>query len=99
MARNGQIDLGTPVWQLTIGELVGVLTELLPAKEDKRARAEKRLVHGIDGIAELFNCSRSTAQHIKNSGVIDKAISQYGRTITVDADLAVSLMSGKGGQK
>ena len=49
-------------------------------------------MYGIAGIAQLFNCSMTTANRIKASGKIDQAISQTGRMITVDADLALRLM-------
>jgi predicted site-specific integrase-resolvase len=52
---------------------------------------EKRIVYGLKGIAEIFGCSTSTAQRIKNSGKIKKAITQVGRKIVVDADLALEL--------
>lgn len=52
----------------------------------------KRYVYGIAGIAGLFNCSMTTANRIKASGKIDQAISQSGRMIAVDADLALQLM-------
>ena len=56
---------------------------------------QKRLVYGIAGIAQLFNCSMTTANRIKSSGKIDRAISQCGRMITVDADLALELIKRK----
>lgn len=61
------------------------------SKEDAPMQA-RRYVYGIAGIAQLFNCSTTTANRIKASGKIDKAISQCGRMITVDADLALQLM-------
>ncbi|MCJ7821206.1 MAG: DUF3853 family protein [Bacteroidales bacterium] len=54
---------------------------------------DKKYVYGITGIAELFGCSKTTANAIKQSGRIDKAIIQVGRKIAVDADLAMSLVS------
>ena len=53
----------------------------------------KRFVYGIAGIAQLFNCSITTANRIKASGRIDRAIKQPGRIIVVDADLALELYS------
>ena len=41
-------------------------------------------------------CSVPTANRIKKSGVIDKAITQIGRKIVVDADLALSLAKEAG---
>lgn len=36
-------------------------------------------------MAELFGCSMPTANRIKRSGKIDKAITRIGRKIIVDA--------------
>lgn len=47
------------------------------------------------GIARLFGCSIPTANRIKKSGVIDKAITQCGRKIIVDSELALSLLAKK----
>ena len=56
---------------------------------------KKHYVFGFNGIAQLFGCSRSTAARIKNSGVIDDAITQVGRKILVDADKALALVKEK----
>lgn len=55
----------------------------------------KKYVYGIIGIAKLFGCSIPTANRIKKSGKIDKAITQIGRKIIVNADLALELASKK----
>ena len=55
----------------------------------------KRYVYGIEGISEIFNCSIPTANRIKASGKIDKAIKQIGRKIIVDAELALELATKK----
>jgi hypothetical protein len=85
-----KIDRNTRIIDLTVGELM----ELLNKQQDNivEQQKEKRLVYGIAGIARLFNCSMTTANRIKASGKIDRAISQCGRMITVDADLALELM-------
>lgn len=62
--------------------------------------SSKKYVYGIAGIARLFGCSIPTANRIKKSGKIDKAITQIGRKIIVDADLALELAGHKiGGRK
>ena len=38
-----------------------------------------------------FGCSIPTANRIKRSGIIDGAITQVGRKIVIDADLALEL--------
>lgn len=60
---------------------------------EKKPEQTKRLVYGISGIAQLFNCSMTTANRIKASGRIDDAITQHGRIIVVDADKALLLFN------
>ena len=61
---------------------------------------ERKYVYGILGIAKLFGFSLPTANRIKKSGKIDKAITQIGRKIIVDAELALELAGKKtGGRK
>ncbi len=54
-----------------------------------------KYVYGIDGLANLFGCSRATATRIKASGKIDKAITQIGRQIIIDTDCALELAKRK----
>ena len=58
---------------------------------------EKKYVYGIGGIARLFGCSIPTANRIKKSGRINRAITQIGRKIIVDADMALELAGRKSG--
>ena len=91
--NNMEIDRNTRIIDLTVGELMDLLDKQQTAIIEQPK--EKRLVYGIAGIAQLFNCSMTTANRIKASGKIDRAISQCGRMITVDADLALELMKKK----
>lgn len=50
-----------------------------------------RWVKGLNGIKEIFQCSYSTARRIKDSGSINGAIHQQGRTFMVDANKALKL--------
>lgn len=93
--------LGKPVWQMTGEELLflarhgsqpsNTTTETSPSKE------QRRYVYGLSGIARLFGCSLPTANRIKQSGKINRAITQVGRKIIVDADLALELVGRKTG--
>lgn len=85
------INPNTRIIDLTVGELLELLGQQQSVVVDNTPK-EKRMVYGIAGIAQLFNCSMTTANRIKASGKIDRAISQCGRMITVDADLALELM-------
>lgn len=61
------------------------------------ANTHKKYVYDIAGIAKLFGCSIPTANRIKKSGKIDQAITQIGRKIIVDAELALELAGKKTG--
>lgn len=88
---NLAINPNTRIIDLTVGELMELINSQVVQVEAPQVQ-HKRLVYGIAGIAQLFNCSMTTANRIKASGKIDKAISQHGRTITVDAEYALELM-------
>ena len=71
------------------GATKGVLTPVIDSS--------KKYVYGIAGIARIFGCSMPTANRIKQSGKIDKAITQIGRKIIIDSDLALELAGRKTG--
>lgn len=87
------IDPDKPLWQLTVGEFLELTkTSKSIAVDDAYIPPEiRKMEYGIAGIARIFNCSMTTANRIKQSGKIDKAISQSGRKIVIDVDLALSL--------
>nr|DAN51027.1 MAG TPA: Protein of unknown function (DUF3853) [Caudoviricetes sp.] len=98
MANGIQRDLNTPLWQLTVGEFVELAKSLQdPGRgiTDVTPRDGKKYVYGLNGLAELFACSKVTAFRIKKSGKINKAIKQIGRKIVIDADLALELTGKK----
>ncbi len=82
---------------LSVGQLKEVFGTTVVQPQLAPAKEEKRYVYGIAGIARLFNCSIPTANRIKSSGKINGAITQIGRKIIVDADLALELAGRKTG--
>lgn len=90
-----KIDPNTRLIDLTVGDLMELIESIQGDKAAQQAATppEKKYVYGIAGIAQIFNCSMTTANRIKASGRIDKAISQTGRIIVVDADLALELFN------
>lgn len=88
--------LQKPVCMMTGEELaflinnIGLLTDR-KVSEGKTPTPNRRLAYGIKGIADTFGCSIPTANRIKKSGAIDNAISQVGRKIVLDVDLALEL--------
>ena len=82
---------------LTVGQLKEVLGANETQPQPAPVKEAKKYVYGIVGIARLFNCSLPTANRIKAGGKIDGAITQIGRKIIVDADLALELAGRKTG--
>ena len=83
-----------PVWQMTGEEFLFLSRHAsvqAEAQPQPTTDTERKYVYGILGIAKLFGCSLPTANRIKKSGKIDKAITQIGRKIIVDAELALEL--------
>lgn len=93
-------DLNTPIWQLTVGEFLELQEKVESKKEVvvKNIDTEQKRVYGIMGLANLLGCSKTTAGKLKASGKIDKAITQTGRIIVIDASLALQL-AGRSGKK
>ena len=77
---------------MTGEELTFLLNSSMEAKANEQTPVvQKRTFYGIEGIAQVFGCSVPTANRIKRSGIIDAAITQIGRKIIVDADMALAL--------
>lgn len=88
--------LQTPVCYMSGEELAYLISNLNFLNKEKESVSsapspDRKLAYGIKGIAETFGCSIPTANRIKKSGLIDKAISQVGRKIVLDVNLALEL--------
>lgn len=86
------INANTPISSLTIGEFTELLKESLNAPQPEETR--DRFVYGLDGICRLFNVSKKTAIEYKRTW-LKPACDQVGRTIVVNADLAMVLFNRK----
>ena len=103
MTRHELLD--KPVWQ-RIGEELLFLAQHGKMHDEgegtikSSAKEQKHFVYGLAGFARLFGCSLPTANRIKQSGKIDRAITQIGQKIIIDAELALELAGRKvGGRK
>lgn len=88
--------LQTPVCYMSGEELAFLINNLGFLNKEKESMCstpspDRKLAYGIKGIADTFGCSIPTANRIKKSGLIDRAISQVGRKIVLDVDLALEL--------
>lgn len=94
---NQENLLEKPIWQMTGEQFIALLknnteSENANAETVPGKTLEKKYVYGIRGIANLMDCSISTANRVKKSGIIDEAIIQNGRKIIVDSELALELI-------
>lgn len=88
-------DLNKRVIDLTAGELLELIQKGDKPQVVDTTKDNKRFVYGLAGIADLFGCSKTTANRIKQSGKIDGAITQVGSLIIVDAEKALELAGKK----
>ena len=93
--------LNKPLWQMTGEEFLFLSNSTTQKAETCQVKVtdatSAKYVYGLKGIADLFGCSIPTANRIKKSGKIDKAIKQIGRKIIVNAELALELAGQKTG--
>jgi len=85
-------EMNTRLIDLTAGQLVDLIRTTMSESSSIPAKQEREYEYGIAGIMKIFNCKSSKANQIKQSGVIDQAISQSGRKIVIDKELALELM-------
>lgn len=87
-----------PVAFLTLDELLAEIEATTEAavrrildSEPRKAAEKGRYVYGLNGLAGLLGCSKTTACRVKASGMIDEAITQIGAILIIDADKALEL--------
>lgn len=94
---NQENLLEKPIWQMTGEQFIALLknnteSENANAETVPGKTLEKKYVYGIRGIANLMDCSISTANRVKKKGILDGAIIQQGRSIIVDVEKALNLL-------
>ena len=94
---NNYYDMERPLYTLTIGEFTDLMSQFYSnvTKSDQQPgypNSTKHLYYGLRGVQELFGCSHKQAQYYKDN-VIQEAVSQNGRKIVVDGDLALKLFN------
>lgn len=82
-------DYDTPVWQLTVRELLALIDKKqeITIKEESK----KEYVYGLAGLAKTLGCSKNYAWKLKNTGMFDDAIIQNGRKIIIDSEKVLEL--------
>lgn len=85
------IDRNALAVTLTVGQFIDIIDSRIQAKEEP-TKDDEGYSYGLQGLARLLNCSRTTANKIKQSGKLDKAIKQVGRKIIIDNEKALQLL-------
>lgn len=95
MTISVDINLDTPIYQLTPRQFFQMQQEFMAMqepkvedkKEEKPSRADvPKYLNSIDDLAKFLGCSKSTIYNMKSEGVLDDAISQYGRWMVFDVE-------------
>jgi len=89
------INYSKPLFQATLADLKIVIRDVILEQQLESPHEKpslKKYVYGIAGIAQLLGCSIPTAQRIKSSGELDEAISQTGKILIVDSEMALDLL-------
>ena len=89
-----EVGLDTPIYQLTPRQLFEMQTcwqESTAPKKEKPPIQEKRLVRTIDELARAIQASPSTCYRMKKAGLLDSAISQFGRWMVIDVDAVLEI--------
>lgn len=92
-----EINDETPIAMLTVGQLKEILSHSTPTEVHVQQCPQKHLVYGYDGLARLLKVSRVRAGQIIRGGQIADAVTQFGRSIVIDADKALELLGRKSG--
>ena len=84
--------LKLPLWQYTGEQLLELLNSRneTPQNEVKpESGKQRKYVYGIKGLCDLLKCSKATASRIKKKGILKDAITQIGRKIITDVEIAM----------
>ena len=95
MEKMNKSDDRSAAAVVTLQMSVEEYLQFLKEKEEDHVTKEappKRYAYGLKGLQELFGCSTTTAWRIKSQPWMQPAITQVGRKIIVDVDLAMSLI-------
>lgn len=67
------------------------LTAVAENEENRR-----NFVYGLKGLASLLGCSISTAERLRQSGILDQAIIAHKGLLVIDADMVLDLLRAAG---
>lgn len=82
------------LFQMTGEEIIELFSYIIPTKEPVQVKdfTTGKYVYGLSGLAKLLGVGKTKAQELKKLGILDEAITQNGKKIIVNAELALQLL-------
>ena len=77
---------------LSVAEFTCLIRDLF--NKEKQTN-QNEYVFGLYGLANLLGVSLPTAQRLKNTGIIDEAISYAGRKMVINKKVALDKLKGR----
>lgn len=79
---------------MTGSEIIELFSSIFPVQEQAQIKdfTSDKYVYGLSGLAKLLGVGKTTAQKLKNEGIFDAAITQTGKKIIVNSELALQLL-------
>lgn len=88
-----EIGLDTPIHMLTPRQLFEMqeawMAKVSPPKQE--TKPERWYVNKISELAKILGTSVATVYRMKSDGLLDSAISQYGRWMVIDVDKVLEI--------
>lgn len=102
MTISVDINLDTPIYQLTPRQLFQMQKEFMAMQEPKvepKAANTPKYINNVEELAKFLGTSKSTIWKMKSEGLLDGAYSQCGKWIVFDVEKIIEKFVVKGVSK
>lgn len=92
MTISVDINLDTPIYQLTPRQLFEMQKEymaLVEPKEEPKSSEYPRYINNVEELAKFLGTSKSYIYKMKSEGLLDGTFSQHGKWIVFDVDAII----------
>lgn len=93
MTATYEIGLDTPIGMLTPRQLFEMQREWFgdDGREKDSDTPSRWIVNSVEELAEILGTSSSTVYRMKRQGLLNEAISQYGKWMCIDVNKVIDL--------
>ncbi|WP_407497456.1 DUF3853 family protein [Elizabethkingia meningoseptica] len=71
--------------------IIGQREQEIQKEQEPEEPSWDKFDYGIDGLARILGCGKTRAQEIKNTGLLDRAITKAGRKLMIHREKAKHL--------